>query len=173
MLVAHTTLLEISCTGSFINDLPLKLQNIVASTDLYADDTTIYDIQYDKQVLENNLQRSLVLLQQWCKENGMLINTDKTKVMFITSRQKRCNLNDASFHLKCNNIDIKLTKGDKILGANIDENLIWDSHYKYIVKKVSTHLWLLSQISSYLLVKDRLLFYNAYIRLHFDNCSVI
>ena len=46
----------------FNNDLPLKLQNIVASTDLYADDTTIYDIQYDKQVLENNLQRSLVLL---------------------------------------------------------------------------------------------------------------
>ena len=157
----------------FINDLPLKLQNIVASTDLYADDTTIYDIQYDKQVLENNLQRSLILLQQWCKENGMLINTDKTKVMFITSRQKRCNLNDASFHLKCNNIDLKLTKGDKILGANIDENLIWDSHYKYIVKKVSTHLWLLSQISSYLSVKDRLLFYNAYIRPHFDYCSVI
>ena len=56
----------------------------------------------------------------------MLINTDKTKVMFITSRQKRCNLNDASFHLKCNNIDLKLTRGDKILGANIDENLIWN-----------------------------------------------
>ena len=75
--------------------------------------------------------------------------------------------------MKCNNIDLKLTKGDKILGANIDENLIWDSHYKYIVKKVSTHLWLLSQISSYLSVKDRLLFYNAYIRPHFDYCSVI
>ena len=81
----------------FINDLPLKLQIIVASTDLYADDTTIYDIQYDKPVLENNLQRSLVLLLQWCKENGMLINinSDKTKVMFITSRQKRCNLIEA------------------------------------------------------------------------------
>ena len=75
--------------------------------------------------------------------------------------------------MKCNNIDLKLTKGDKILGANIDENLIWDSHYKYIVKKVSTHLWLLSQISSYLSVKDRLLFYNAYIRPHFYYCSVI
>ena len=73
----------------------------------------------------------------------MLINTDKTKVMFFTIRQKRCNLNDASLHLKCNNIDLKLTKGDKILGANIDENLIWDSHYKYIVKKVSSHLWFL------------------------------
>ena len=43
-------------------------------------------IEYDKQVLENNRKRSLVLLLQACKENGMLINTDKTKVMFITSR---------------------------------------------------------------------------------------
>ena len=74
--------------------------------------------------------------------------------------------------MKCNNIDLKLTKGDRISGANIDENLIWDLHYKYIVK-MSTHLWLLSQISSYLSVKDRLLFYNAYIRPHFDYCSVI
>ena len=86
--------------------------------------------------------------------------------MFITSRQKRC-LNDASFHhLKCNNVDLKLTKGDKILGANIDKYLIWDSHYKYIVKKVSTYVWLLSQISSYLSVKDSFLFYNAYSRPH-------
>ena len=93
----------------FINDMPLKLQNSVASTDLYADDTTIYDIQYEKKVLENKFQRSLGQLQQWCKEN-----TDKTKVMFNISRQKRCNLNDASLHLNCNNIDLKLTKGDKI-----------------------------------------------------------
>ena len=93
--------------------------------------------------------------------------------MFTTNRQKTCDLNDVSFHLKCNNIDLKLTKGDKILDANIDEHLIWDSLIKYIVKKVSTHLCLLSQISSYLSVKDRLLFYNAYIRPHFDYCSVI
>ena len=38
---------------------------------------------------------------------------------------------------------------------------------------MSTHLWLLSQISSFLSVKDRLLFYNAYIRPHFDYCSVV
>ena len=132
---------------------------------MYADDTNIYEIQNDKHSLENNLQRSLVLLQQCCKENGMLINTDKTKVMLITSRQKRCNLNDTSLHLKCNNIDLKLTKGIKFFGANMDENLVWDSHYKYIFK-VSTHLWLLSQISTYLSVKDRLLFYNPYISPH-------
>ena len=29
----------------FINDLPLVLANTITSTDLYADDTTVYDIQ--------------------------------------------------------------------------------------------------------------------------------
>ena len=31
----------------FINDLPLVLENSVSSTESYADDTSIYDIQLD------------------------------------------------------------------------------------------------------------------------------
>ena len=66
------------------------------------------------------------------------------------------------------------TRCNTCKGANIDETLIWGSQiYKYIVMKESTHLWLMSQISSYLSVKDRLLFYKAYIRPHFDYCSII
>ena len=74
----------------FINDLPLVLKDAVTSTDLYADDTTVYDIQSNMQTLQQNLQKSLSLLNKWCKQNGMVINTDKTKVMFMEgkSRQK-------------------------------------------------------------------------------------
>ena len=36
----------------YINDLPLFLSNTVPSTDLYADDTTIYDCQTDLVVLD-------------------------------------------------------------------------------------------------------------------------
>ena len=73
----------------FINDLPLALKHAVTSIDLYADDTTVYDIQSSMETLQQNLQNSLILLNKWCRENGMVINTDKTKVMLITSRQKR------------------------------------------------------------------------------------
>ena len=54
--------------------------------DLYADDTTLYEIGFDKDVLENNLQHALNLLKTWCLENGMVINIDKAKLMFISSR---------------------------------------------------------------------------------------
>ena len=53
----------------FINDLPLVLKDNVTSTDLYADDTTIYAIQSDMQTLQQNLQKSLSLLNKWCREN--------------------------------------------------------------------------------------------------------
>ena len=36
----------------FINDLPLVLKTGVTSTDLYADDTTAYDIQSNIQTLQ-------------------------------------------------------------------------------------------------------------------------
>ena len=46
----------------FINDLPLFIGNSIRSVDLYADDTTLYDIGLDKDTLENNLQLALNLL---------------------------------------------------------------------------------------------------------------
>ena len=151
----------------------LVLENTITATDLYADDTTVHDIQSNVQTLERNLQNSILLLNKWCRENGMVINTDKTKVMFITSRQKRYNLNNTDLSLNFKGADLKLTSNEKVLGVHIDENLLWNGHFQYISKKISSHLGLLSQIKSFLSKEDKLLFYNAYIRPHIDYCSVI
>ena len=112
----------------FINDLPLVLKDAVTSTDLYADDTTVYDIQSNMQTLQQNLQKSLSLLNKWCRQNGMVINTDKTKVMLITSRQKRQSPQHDNLILKMNEVDLKLSSNEKILGISIDENLVWNGH---------------------------------------------
>ena len=103
----------------------------------------------------------------------MVINTDKTKVMLITSRQKRSNLQDNNLEFNFNDVDLKLSSNKKILGVQIEENLLWNSHFQYISKKLASCLWLLSQIKSFLSVDDKLLFYNAYIRPHIEYCSVI
>ena len=41
----------------FINDLPLVLFQKISATDLYADNTTIYDIQPDLETLRSNLTK--------------------------------------------------------------------------------------------------------------------
>ena len=157
----------------FINDLPLILKNVVSATDLYADDKTIYDVQTDKATPNANLQTALNLLKTWCRENSMLLNTDKTKVMLLTSRQKRTTFTGKVLSLNFNNVELQLSNTEKVLGVYIDENFIWNTHFTYVSKKVSSNLWLLSQIKNYLSLEHRLIFYNAYIKTHFDYCSIV
>ena len=124
----------------FINDLPLVLENTIISTDLYTDDTTVYDIQTYMQTLERTLQNSFLLLNKWCRENGMVINTDKTKVKLITSRQKWYNLKNNDLSLNFKDADLKLTSNEKVSGVHIDENSLLNGHFPYISKKISSHL---------------------------------
>ena len=90
--------------------------------DLYADDTSIYHIDRDKSSLERQLQSSLDSLQKWCRQNGIVVNTDKTKVMLIMSRQKRTVFGNTTLSPQYNDIDICMTSCDKILGIHIDNN---------------------------------------------------
>ena len=66
-----------------------------------------------------------------------------------------------------------MTRGHRILGVQVDENLLWNNHFQLVSKKVSSHLWLLSKLRSYLSVEHRLLFYNAYVKPHLEYCSVV
>lgn len=157
----------------FINDLPLTLKHANISVDLYADDTTIHCNEKDKALLEMKLQRALDALKMWCLENGMIINLEKTHLMFIMSRQKRNTLTDNSLSLVLNGLNLQMTSNEKILGVHFDENLIWNNHFKHVSSKISSYLWLLYHIRSFLSVEHRLLFYNAYIKPHLEYCCVV
>ena len=51
--------------------------------------------------LETNLQKALDLVHIWCLKNDMLLDTDKTKLMLIASRQKRSSLIDSYLYRHC------------------------------------------------------------------------
>ena len=102
----------------------------------------------------------------------MVINTDKTTVMLITSRQKRQNLQNSALSLRYNNMDIRMTTCDKILRVHVDENLMWNNQFHHVSRKLSSYV-LLSKIRSYLSTYHRLLFYKAYIKPHLEYCSVV
>ena len=116
-----------------------------AKVDLYADDTTIYDVQCNIDQLESNLQFSLNALHVWYRQNGMVLNTEKTNVMLITSRQRRSNSQNPNLSLRYNEIDIKMTTVNKILGVQFDETLLWNNQLLHVSKKVSSYLWLCSK----------------------------
>ena len=157
----------------FINDQPLSLKKSQISVDLYADDTTLYSTSLDKCSLETNLRKAFGSVYTWCLENDMLINTEKTKLMLIASRQKRNSLIDSDLNITFNDIDFKISNNEKILGVHVDQNFVSNNHFRHISKKISSHLWSLSPIRTYLNVQHRLLYYNAYIKSHIDYCCVV
>ena len=68
----------------------------------------------------------------------MVINTDKTNVMLITYRQKRYRLQIDNLLLNSSGVNLKLSNNEKILGVQIEENLIWNGHFQYISKKIAS-----------------------------------
>jgi len=155
----------------FINDLPLYTNNV--KTDLYADDTTLYDMSKSKTNLEINLTNAISKLSTWCKRNGMVINFSKTKLMLITSRQKRNQMNDAHLEISLNDTFLQSVTSEKILGVQVDNNLSWSNHVSSLTKKISRNVWLLSQISKYLPTSNRVTFYKSYIQPHIDYCNIV
>ena len=155
----------------FINDLPLYTNNVF--TDLYADDTNLYDIQDSMEQIENNLQTALNSLHIWCRSNGMVLNPTKTKVMLVTTNQKRTRLNNDKFDLKFNNENLNMISNDKILGVFVDNNLTWSDHIKHLTKKIASSTWLLSKIKKFLTQEHRVQFYKSYIQPHIDFCNIV
>ena len=80
---------------------------------------------------------------------------------------------NTTLNLQYNDIDICMTSYDKILCIHVDHNLTWHNHFKLLSKMISSYLLLLSKIRTYVSIDHRLLFYNAYIKPHFDYCSMI
>ena len=79
---------------SFINDLPLHTN---AMPDFYADDTTLYEIRKSKEEIERKLldaSNAILMVASWCKQNGMVINIDKTEAMLITTWQRKSRIHD-------------------------------------------------------------------------------
>ena len=99
----------------FINVLLLYTNNVF--TDLYADDPTLYDIVDSVEQIENNLKSALNNLCGWCRSNGIILNFCRTKVMVVTTNQKRQRLNNDHLVLHFNNESLSIISNDKILGV--------------------------------------------------------
>ena len=78
----------------------------VSNVDMYADDSTTSACGKNIQEIELKLNNDLQGISNWCDENRMVVNTEKTKVMVVTIWQKWQ-------HLDKTNVNICI-KGDKL-----------------------------------------------------------
>ena len=130
-----------SLFSTFINDFPQALPS--STTVLYADDTTIFISGTDVHKISSALQSSLDATCLWMMDNGLKLNTTKSKCMLIHSSRKR-DLPPLNLYLLGSQID--QVSSFKFLGVIINDTLTWSDHIDYISWKVSRSICLLPHV---------------------------
>ena len=129
----------------YANDIPKDLQSQVT---LYADDTVIYASSKKENNLRKQLQRDMNKLSQWCYNNKLTINTDKTKLMLFGTKNMREKVGAPSITFRDEIIE-EVTHYN-YLGVTLDQNLKYERHARAIIRKVSDKLVYLKRIRRFI-----------------------
>ena len=110
----------------YVNDLPTVCDS--CNTEGYVDDTKIlvsFTVEVS-DVAEGNINNDLKKVRNWCFDNCLLLNPDKTKLMVFGSRPMIRKLPD--FSLSMLGKEIVPSKTAKDLGVIFDPFLSFDDH---------------------------------------------
>ena len=116
--------------------MPLNLEGDNVRCDLFADDSTIHAKGKSIEDVEIILQGSLNKVDKWCNANQMILNSNKTKSMVITTRQKH-QLKQLSLLLSVNSSNIEQVREHRVLGVILDQEMKWEAHINSLCKRIS------------------------------------
>lgn len=129
---------------TYVNDAV----NVVKNCEIFqfADDTCLVAANKNLDTALSHLQSDFTLLSKWSHDSGLVINTEKTKCMYICSSQNRlkshikliahdhqCLHTD---HHNCSCSAIDLVNKQKYLGLVIDDRFKWSEHVSYVCDKL-------------------------------------
>jgi hypothetical protein len=105
----------------YINDLPQNIPNV--KTVLFADDTNILVPGKNIATLQENLNSTIKAVQTWFSVNNLIVNIDKTTIMFFHNHQKTSTVLP---HVSFKGRTIPVSVDTKFLGIHTSENLKWN-----------------------------------------------
>ena len=148
----------------FLNDLFLFVENSDLSN--YADDNTLYSSGNDLEKVKQTLRQDFEIVTKWFYENYMVLNSGKCHFMCLGQ-------NTVNETFVYDNIEMKNSKEEKILGVIIDNKLRFKSHVKNLCKKASQKIWALSRLINYLNDSKKKIIFNALIKSQFSYCPLV
>jgi hypothetical protein len=119
-----------------INDLPAFIEN---KTFLYADDTTLFNVNASYDQLKVLAQSALEKSSNWFSSNGFCLNNDKTQNIVFSLRPIQNN-GPTSLENYLSQV--------KFLGVQIDKSLTWGAHIDYISAKLSRVIFLIRKLTT-------------------------
>jgi hypothetical protein len=116
----------------YINDLPITLNKIATSV-IFADDTSIIVTNNNKIDFENALQQTMIEMSSWFRSNLLTLNYDKTHLLqFLTTHK-----NEMQQQIVTSNSLITKINSTRFLGLRIDSPLTWREHVTELTTKLN------------------------------------
>ena len=129
-------------TRVYVNDINRHVY--LGSCNLYADDTLIYCTGSNIVELKTNIQKCVTDVHEWYESNKFVINTSKSNVMLLTTRQMLSHMTDTDLNVHIGNHELLQCNNIKYLGVDIDNVLSWDIQTESISKKL---VFIISRLS--------------------------
>ena len=155
----------------YVNDIQGALEATNAHVQLYADDTVVYTVGQDLNVVKRDLQQSLNCLDEWCQSNKLTLNPGKTKLMSFGTRHAIKKTNQQALYLGGKKLQNVSTF--KYLGFTLDSTLTFKSHLADVIRNVIHKKTLLARLKSFLHNDTALSIYKAIILPYFDYCDIV
>ena len=153
-----------------INDLAYILELMCK---LFADDTTLGDVDKDLSTLINRFVNKLKTLLDWCQFNKLDINWSKTFFMFITNKRvklpKEITVGSKLVNDKNEDIKVSVVNSFKLLGVTIDNKLNFTEHCSNLKKIVNKKLYSIKRLF-FLCTSVKIHFFKTFILPYFDYC---
>ena len=145
--------------GLFIS----SLQPLWPSTTMvkYVDDVS-FVTSFRKTSVSHDLDRAREEIEnivQWSCVNNLTLNASKTSGMIYS----RCNFSEIH-NLESSFTDVNFMNSVRFLGVILDNNLGWNSHVNFIVKKCAQRLYILRRIRSVTTKEDFFTIYCSIVR---------
>ena len=132
----------------YVNDINRHVH--LGSCNIYADDTLIYCTGNNITELKCNIQKCVTDVHEWYESNKLVINTSKSNVMLLTTRQMLSNMSDTALNVFIGNHKLPQCNSIKYLGVDIDNVLSWNLQTDSISKKLVFIISRLSRLKSVL-----------------------
>ena len=152
----------------FINDIFY----FIKESDIcnYADDNTlsVADVEIDNII--HRLEVDICVLNKWFKNNGLVLNEDKSVFMIVESYRAARN---GTSTISLGNKNITECNKGKLLGITLDKNVSMTDHIQKMCKQASNKLHALARISSYLSEHQKKILMKSFILSQFSYCPII
>ena len=125
---------------------------------MYADDTVLFTANPDFDKAVSGLQSDINAMNTWCSGNGIMANTDKTKIIVFGSSNVLSKVPEPVICM--NNVPLQVVASYKYLGVTLDNQLSYNLHVDKLIGTVTAKLKQFQRMRSFLNAKAALMVYK-------------